>query len=89
MRQLDDQEGDCCGIGYATLAITEAAAGHPAKARAALNEALLQAPMLGRDPRAFWANYQRSDEVIDRLNARLAQAGLEAARQGTRASASP
>jgi tetratricopeptide (TPR) repeat protein len=82
-------KGDCCGIGYAMLAITEAAAGHPAEARAALNEALLQAPILGRDPRAFWANYQRSDEVIDRLNAGLAQAGLEAARQGTGALSSP
>jgi Flp pilus assembly protein TadD len=82
-------KGDCCGIGYAMLAIVEAAAGHPTEARAALDEALRQAPILVRDPRAFWANYQRSDEVIDRLNAGLAQAGLEAARQGTRASASP
>jgi tetratricopeptide (TPR) repeat protein len=82
-------KGDCCGIGHATLAIAEAAAGHPAEARAALDEALRQAPLLARDPRAFWANYQRSDEVIDRLNAGLARAGLEAARQEKRASASP
>ena len=73
-------KGDCCGIGHAVLAIAEAAAGHPAEARAALDEALRQAPDLGRDPRAFWANLRRSDEVIDRLDAGLAQAGLEAAR---------
>jgi TolB-like protein len=82
-------KGDCCGIGHAVLAIAQAAAGRPEKARAALDEAIRQAPVLGRDPRAFWANYQRSDEAIDRLNAGLAQAGLEAARRGTPAPASP
>ena len=82
-------KGDCCGIGHAVLAIAQAAAGRPEKARAALDEAIRQAPVLGRDPRAFWANYQRSDVVIDRLNAGLAQAGLEAARRGTPAPAGP
>ena len=42
----------CCH-GYATLAITEAALGHAAAARAALDEALRQSPLLARDPVAF------------------------------------
>src|SRR3954453_14948109 len=82
-------KGDCCGIGYAMLAIAEAAAGHPAEARADLDAALRQAPLLGRDPRAFWANYRRSVEVIDRLEAGLARAGLDAARSEARAPATP
>ena len=58
-------KGDCCGIGYAVLAIAEAAAGHPAEARADLDEAaaagarpgarpagvLGQSPALGRGHR--------------------------------------
>src|SRR4051794_21108442 len=57
--------------------------------RRGLTSTRRQAPVLGRDPRAFWANYRRSDEVIDRLDAGLAQAGLDAARQATRAPATP
>ena len=66
---------DCCH-GYATLAIAEAALGHDEAARAALDEALRQSPLLARDPVAFWANFQASPEVIERLNAGLAKAGL-------------
>jgi tetratricopeptide (TPR) repeat protein len=91
-RALDDAElgkGDCCGTAYAVLAITEAATGHPAEARADLDEAVRQEPGLGRDPRAFWARWQASDEVIDRLDAGLALAGLEAARSAARGPASP
>ena len=62
--------------GYATLAITEAALGHAAAARAALQEALRRSPLLARDPIAFWANFQGSPAVIERLNAGLAKAGL-------------
>jgi tetratricopeptide (TPR) repeat protein len=89
LRAAELNSGECCGLAYATLAITKAAAGYPAEARAALDQALREAPDLGRDPRAFWANYQASDEVIDRLNAGLAQAGLEAAQSAARGSASP
>ena len=66
---------DCCP-GYAILAIMEAALGHPAAARAALDEALRQSPQLSRDPVAYWANFQVAPEVIRRLNAGLAKAGL-------------
>ena len=62
--------------GYATLAITEAALGHAAAFRAALQEALRRSPLLARDPIAFWANFQGSPAVIERLNAGLAKAGL-------------
>ncbi|MGD9511333.1 MAG: tetratricopeptide repeat protein, partial [Geminicoccaceae bacterium] len=48
---------DCCQ-GYATLAITEAALGHEAAARAALAQAHRQSPLLARDPVAFWGNFQ-------------------------------
>ena len=89
LRAAELNSGECCGLSYATLAITEAAAGYPAKARAHLDKALREAPVLGRDPRAFWANYQASDEVIDRLIAGLARAGLEAARKAPEASAGP
>jgi TolB-like protein len=89
LRAAELGKGDCCGIGYAMLAIAEAAAGHPAEARADLDAALRQAPLLGRDPRAFWANYRRSVEVIDRLEAGLARAGLDAARSEARAPATP
>ena len=52
-RALDAAElgkGDCCGIGYAVLAIAEAAAGHPAEARAALDEALRAGARPGARP---------------------------------------
>jgi TolB-like protein/Tfp pilus assembly protein PilF len=67
---------DCCP-GYATLAITEAALGHTAAARAALDEARRQSPLLFRDPAAYWADFQGAPEVIERLNAGLAKAGLQ------------
>ncbi len=35
LRAAELNSGECCGLAYATLAITEAAAGYPAKARAA------------------------------------------------------
>ena len=66
---------DCCP-GYATLAITEAALGHAAAARDALDKALRQSPLLFRDPVAYWANFQGAPEVIERLNAGLVEAGL-------------
>jgi len=68
--------GPCCGPGQAALAITEAALGHAERAKLALAEAVRQAPILERDPRAFWANFGVSDGVIDRLNDGLAKAGL-------------
>ena len=67
---------DCCP-GYAILAITEAALGHAAAARAALDEAVRQSPQLARDPVAYWANFQAAPEVIERLNAGLVKAGLQ------------
>ena len=66
----------CCGVGYAALAITEAGVGHATEARAALDEAIRQAPLLGTDPRAFWAGFGIAAPVIDRLNEGLAAAGL-------------
>ena len=66
----------CCGFGYAALALTEAALGHAAAARSALDEAVRQAPLLERDPVEFWARFQASPDVIARLNAGLAKAGL-------------
>ena len=66
---------DCC-TGYATLAIAEAALGHVDAARAALQQAVRQSPLLSRDPVAFWANFQGAPHVIARLNAGLAKAGL-------------
>jgi TolB-like protein/Tfp pilus assembly protein PilF len=92
VRALDAAElnkGECCGLAYSTLAITAAAAGHPAKARVALDEALREAPILGHDPRAFWAKWHASDNVIDRLVAGLAHAGLKVVQPGARASTSP
>ena len=68
-------KADCCP-GYAILAITEAALGHTAAARAALDEAIRQSPELARDPVAYWTGFQVAPEVIDRLNAGLARAGL-------------
>jgi hypothetical protein len=59
------------------LAITEAALGHAAMARSALDQALRQYPLLARDPVAFWADFQVAPEVIDRLNAGLVKAGLQ------------
>ena len=67
---------DCCQ-GYATLAIMEAALGHAAAARDALDQAFRQSPLLSRDPVAFWANFQAAPQVIERLNAGLAKAGLQ------------
>ena len=67
---------DCCQ-GYATLAVTEAALGHAAAARVALAQAHRQSPLLSRDPVALWANFQAAPEVIERLNAGLANAGLQ------------
>jgi hypothetical protein len=58
------------------VAITEAALGHATAAQAALHEALRRSPLLAQDPVAFWANFQGSPEVIARLNAGLAKAGL-------------
>ena len=66
----------CCGVGYAVLAITEAAVGHAEAAAAALDEAIRQAPLLATDPRAFWANFHATDAVADQLIAGLAKAGL-------------
>ena len=54
-RARDEAElgkADCCP-GYAILAITEAALGHAAAARAALDEAVRQSPQLARDPVAL------------------------------------
>jgi TolB-like protein len=68
----------CCGLGHAVLAVTEAAVGDLAEAGTALDEAMRQAPLLGRDPRAFWAGFQVSNDLIDRLDADLAKAGLVA-----------
>ena len=67
---------DCCP-GYAILAITEAALGKTAAARAALDAALRQTPQLARDPAAYWANFQVAPEVIERLNVGLVKAGLQ------------
>ena len=78
-RARDEAElgkADCCP-GYAILAITEAALGHAAAARAALDEAVRQSPQLARDPVAYWANFQVAPEVIERLNAGLVKAGLQ------------
>jgi TolB-like protein len=66
----------CCGVGYAVVAITEAAVGHTEAAAAALGEAIRQAPLLATDPRAFWANFHATDAVADQLIAGLAKAGL-------------
>jgi tetratricopeptide (TPR) repeat protein len=66
----------CCGVGYAVLAITEAAVGHAEAAAAALDEAIRQAPLLATDPRAFWANFHATDAVADQLIDGLAKAGL-------------
>jgi Tfp pilus assembly protein PilF len=79
MRARDAAErgkGLCCGLGYATLALTEAALEHSEAARAALDEALRQSPLLARDATKFWGNFQISNDVITRLNAGLAMAGL-------------
>ncbi|MFL5337591.1 MAG: tetratricopeptide repeat protein [Geminicoccaceae bacterium] len=67
---------DCCGTAYAVLAITEAAVGNVAAARSALDEALRQAPVLATDPSSLWADFQVAPDVIERLNAGLAKAGL-------------
>lgn len=67
----------CCGVGYAALAITEGGVGHATEARAALDEAIRQAPLLGTDPRAFWAGFGIVASVIDSLNQGLAAAGLQ------------
>ena len=66
----------CCGLGHVFLAMTEAALGHSEAARAALDEALRQAPLLGRDPTRYWANFQVAPEVVARFNAGLAKAGF-------------
>jgi Tfp pilus assembly protein PilF len=66
----------CCGIGMSALAITEAAVGNEAAARAALDEAVREAPILASDPHALWANFGVADPVIDCLNAGLVKAGL-------------
>ncbi len=76
----------CCGVGQATLAICEAAVDHDAAARVALDEAVRQAPMLARDPRAFWAARQATDGVIDRLDEGLRKAGLVVAASSASAS---
>jgi TolB-like protein len=68
---------DCCGLGYAALALAEAALGHAAAARKALDEAIRQEPLLKSDPVEFWARLQVSPDVIARLNAGLAKAGLK------------
>jgi tetratricopeptide (TPR) repeat protein len=68
--------GNCCS-GYATLALTEAALGNMPAAHQALEKALQREPLLARDPVAFWADFQGSPEVIERLNAGLAKAGLQ------------
>ena len=72
----DAGKGFAAGVGQATLAFTEAALGNATAARAALDEALRQSPLLARDPVAFWANFQIAPSVIERLNASLAKAGL-------------
>ena len=69
-------KGMCCGVGYAILAVTEAAAGDVTAAQAALAEAVRQAPVLARDPAAFWGTFQPTSDVIERLNLGLAKAGL-------------
>lgn len=66
----------CHGQGYATLAITEAAVGNGEAARAALGEAIRQAPLLRTDPHAFWANCGIVEAVIGQLSAGLAKSGL-------------
>jgi TolB-like protein/Tfp pilus assembly protein PilF len=67
---------DCCAVGQAALAIAEAAVGDTPAAHAALGEAVRQAPILARDPRAFWSRFQMSGDVADRLVAGLRKAGL-------------
>jgi TolB-like protein/tetratricopeptide (TPR) repeat protein len=79
---------DCCP-GYATLAIMEAALGNSAAARAALDEAFRQSPLLSRDPVALWSNFQAAPDVIARLNAGLAKAGLPIAPAPAQAPAAP
>jgi tetratricopeptide (TPR) repeat protein len=69
-------KASCCGFGYTALALTEAALGHAAAARSALDEAIRQSPLLEQDPVEFWARFQASPDVIARLNAGLARAGL-------------
>ncbi len=73
----DAGKGFAAGLGQATLAFTEAALGNAEAARAALDEALRQSPLLARDPVAFWANFQMAPSVIARFNADLAKAGLQ------------
>jgi TolB-like protein len=67
----------CCGFGQATLAITEAAAGDPARARDALATAIRQAPVIADAPRAFWRSLLFAEDVVTRLNQGLAEAGLD------------
>ena len=55
----------------------EGAVDHAAAARAALDEAVRQTPQLARDPVAYWSNLQVAPEIIERLNAGLAKAGLQ------------
>ncbi len=67
---------NCCGSGYAALALTEQALGNTAAARRALDEAVREEPLLAQDPVAFWSRFQVAPELIERLNAGLAKVGL-------------
>lgn len=68
---------NCCGFGHIVLALTEAALGETEAAQRELAAAIRDAPLLERDPVAFWARFQAAPEVIERLNAGLAKAGLK------------
>ncbi|MEO1018379.1 MAG: Wzy polymerase domain-containing protein [Pseudomonadota bacterium] len=67
----------CCGLGHAALAIAAAAAGHPERAKQALDVAVRQAPALATDPVAFWKGFGATESIADRFNQGLVKAGLE------------
>jgi hypothetical protein len=54
--------------------------GKPAEAKAALEAAIAQSPLLARDPHGFWATWHFNEALIDRLDAGLGKAGLSTVR---------
>ena len=65
---------DESGISWSFLAIAEAAAGHPAEARQALDEMGRRDPLLARDPAAAYRRHQATEETVQALDRRPAHA---------------
>ncbi len=76
-------QGFCCGLGKAMLAVTAAEKGRRDEAYAMLEAAKAEAPMLSRNPHAFWSAWNVNEALIARFNASLERLSDETHKGGS------